>query len=885
MYLRQRNEIETAIARLACASQLWIDTETADWWTKSPKLSLIQVSDDGSDRRGDSVYILDVLQQPHCIRLFSERIMANPEIEKIFHNATYDVKFLGKSTAQNITCTLKLARKLGKQRLGVSNLQLKTLAAELCQFSDIDRDSQGSNWGQRPLNQRQLHYAKLDVVYLAQVHRHLLTHLGVSHTPAESVEEQPSVSANPNFTATDVRVAKECPRLFYLGHHSNCRTVFIPQESQVSGVGHDVHRLAQEFVNLAAADSRFSQLLTPPSEQLKVEQLSQDMQQLFYDRCFYPYLIKIISTNPDSAQRLEHIWQGLKRLIDHYAELLKRNRQTFHPDQIIPKTFIDSELRLKQSYQLPNGDEQTVSGQFDNLVYDGDRQRLCVVEYKTYQPADPSAQLMQVALYADLVHRQRQQPVDAAVYCVFREFQVYFYDWDELRSMRDMALLPHLQRMRDWLTWQPDSPNPPPKTYEERLCPLCPQQNTCQTFFLAAEQSSPVKAPSIAPIPTPEPAPSLSVTPNPTPTPPPTPPPVSPPASPSPEQVQYGEQLGEELTKVLNAFGVEVTYEGAAMGPSFIRVRLKPKLGVKVSSLLRLSDDLQVQLGISVPPMISPQAGFVSVDLPRNPAQIALFEQYLTPQSLPVTAPVRVAIGVNLENKLVEADLSDPNTCHFLVGGTTGSGKSEFLRALLLSVIQRRSPEHLKLALVDPKRVTFPEFENIPWLLSPIVKDSDRAIALMEDLVLEMESRYKAFEASRCNDLPTYNQRCLERNKPTKAPIICLFDEYADFMAEKEVAKVLELSIKRLGAMARAAGIHLIIATQRPEAKVVTPLIRSNLPGRIALKTASEADSSIILGGKQGQAQNLLGKGDLLYYGGSKLQRLQSLFAPKIDLS
>ena len=336
-----------------------------------------------ANRRGDSVYILDVLQHPHSIRLFIERIIANPQIEKIFHNATYDVKFLGKSRAQNITCTLKLARKLGKQRLGVTNLQLKTLAAELCQFSDIDRDSQGSNWGQRPLKPRQLHYAKLDVVYLAQVHRYLLTHLDGSHTPPERLEEQSSVSSNPNFSATDVRVAKECPRLFYLGHHSNCRTVFIPQDTQVSGVGTDVHRLAQEFVKLAAADSRFSQLLTPPSEQLEVEQLSRNMQQLFYDHCFYPYLIKIVSKNPNSAQRLEHIWQGLQRLIQHYAGLLKRNRQVFHADQIIAKTFIDSELRLKRSYQLANGDEQTVSGQFDTLVYDGDRQRLCVVEYKT----------------------------------------------------------------------------------------------------------------------------------------------------------------------------------------------------------------------------------------------------------------------------------------------------------------------------------------------------------------------------------------------------------------------------------------------------------------------------------------------------------------------
>ena len=129
---------------------------------------------------------------------------------------------------------------------------------------------------------------------------------------------------------------------------------------------------------------------------------------------------------------------------------------------------------------------------------------------KPYQPADPSAQLMQVALYADLVHHQRQEPVDAAVYCIFPEFQVYFYDWDQLRSMRDMALLPHLQRMQDWLSWQPDYPDPPPKTYEERLCPLCPQQNTCQTFFLAGEQASPVKSPSVEPIvtPTPEPPPT-----------------------------------------------------------------------------------------------------------------------------------------------------------------------------------------------------------------------------------------------------------------------------------------------------------------------------------------------------------------------------------------
>jgi S-DNA-T family DNA segregation ATPase FtsK/SpoIIIE len=334
----------------------------------------------------------------------------------------------------------------------------------------------------------------------------------------------------------------------------------------------------------------------------------------------------------------------------------------------------------------------------------------------------------------------------------------------------------------------------------------------------------------------------------------------------------------------LQSFGIGVDYQGAAVGPAFIRVKLKPHLGVKVSSLLKLSADLQVQLGIANPPLIAPQAGYVSVDLPRPDRQVARFEDYIQPQVMPPDTPVKIAIGVDLGGKLVEADLSDPNTCHFLVGGTTGSGKSEFLRSLLLSLLYRHSPEQLKVALVDPKRVTFPEFEQMRWLLSPIVKDSEDAIKLMEELVEEMEQRYQLFEVAGCSNLDAYNQQLARVKKPPVPRIVCIFDEYADFMAEKDIRNGLELSIKRLGAMARAAGIHLIIATQRPEAKVVTPIIRSNLPGRVALRTASEADSAIVLGGKQTEAAYLLGKGDLLYQVGAQLQRLQSLFAPKIQL-
>ena len=321
-------------------------------------------------------------------------------------------------------------------------------------------------------------------------------------------------------------------------------------------------------------------------------------------------------------------------------------------------------------------------------------------------------------------------------------------------------------------------------------------------------------------------------------------------------------------------------YQGAAVGPAFIRVKLKPHLGVKVASIVKLSADLQVQLGILLPPLIAPQPGYVSLDLPRSDRQVAQFDNYIKRQNVPEDAAVKIAIGIDLDGRLVEADLSDPNTCHFLVGGTTGSGKSEFLRSLLLSLLYRHSPDRLKIVLVDPKRVTFPEFEKMRWLYSPVVKESEGAIELMTELVEEMESRYRRFELASCGDIHRYNQ---QSSKPLPR-IVCIFDEYADFMAEKEISSQLEFSIKRLGAMARAAGIHLIIATQRPEAKVVTPIIRSNLPGRVALRTASEADSTIILGGKETAAAYLLGKGDLLYQMGAQLQRLQSLFASQIEL-
>jgi S-DNA-T family DNA segregation ATPase FtsK/SpoIIIE len=845
-YLTEAAEIQAIISKLSLCQTLWLDTEIADWNTNYPRLSLIQVLANPEDLTGENVYILDVLDKPDLVIHFINQILVKTQIEKVFHNANFDLTYLGGEIAKNITCTLKLARKISRKVLQVSNLQLKTLAVELCHFSNVDKEEQASDWRQRPLTQKQLQYAAMDTVYLVAVHRRLLELVNpdavsnIFNMVGKHSKPLTEKSDNTSLNVTKVRVAFECPRLFYLNHKFRDNTVFVPPNCSI-GIGNAFHKLADDFVSLAAVDPEFQVLFQPEAVQIKIEDVASQMQQLFYARKFYPSIQEILQKEPIKAQvMLQKVWPGLQGLIRQFAELLVSNRHYCSADTVIQKTFINEERKLEHYFNLPDSKLQRVAGEFDCLVFNFQFQRLCVVEFKTYQPVDPSAQLAQVALYSYMLWQKKKVPVDSAVYCVLPEFKEYKYTWEELENTVHKLIPYKLQQMQQWLTWEPPHPNPPPPTTQPHLCEICPQKQKCQTYFVS---------------------PDIYSTDN--------------------SQVSVNaDAIGEELVATLQSFKIMVDYQGAAVGSAFIRVKLKPHLGVSVNSILRLSKDLQVQLGLADPPFIAPQAGYVSVDLPRSDRQVARFADYIKSQVLPATAPVKIAIGVNLEGQLVEADLSDPNTCHFLVGGTTGSGKSEFLRSLLLSLIYRHSPKHLKIALVDPKRVTFPEFEEMQWLYAPVVKESDRAIELMDELVTEMESRYHQFEQAGCADLSTYNQT----SRQSLPRIVCIFDEYADFMAEKETRTALEQYIKRLGAMARAAGIHLIIATQRPEAKIVTPIIRSNLPGRVALRTASEADSKIILGSTETAAAYLLGKGDLLYQIASKLQRLQSLFASSIQI-
>lgn len=184
-YITEASQIIAIINKFTSAKILFADTEVADWNTAYPRLSLIQVLADTDNLNADRAYILDVLDKPDLVAYFVNQIMINSEIEKVFHNASYDLRYLGGSKAKNVTCTLKIAKKITRDRLSVSNLKLKTLAAELCQFTNVDTEEQASDWGRRPLTKKQLKYAKYDTVYLAHVHQRLLKVANRNYTTSE----------------------------------------------------------------------------------------------------------------------------------------------------------------------------------------------------------------------------------------------------------------------------------------------------------------------------------------------------------------------------------------------------------------------------------------------------------------------------------------------------------------------------------------------------------------------------------------------------------------------------------------------------------------------------------------------------------------------------
>ncbi|MHC5537194.1 FtsK/SpoIIIE domain-containing protein [Singulisphaera rosea] len=350
---------------------------------------------------------------------------------------------------------------------------------------------------------------------------------------------------------------------------------------------------------------------------------------------------------------------------------------------------------------------------------------------------------------------------------------------------------------------------------------------------------------------------------------------VTPPSSPRPDLSDWANKKLVGAVKKLQLQGQEVEPDGFEVGPTFARLKVRPVGKTNFKGVCNKAVDLRISLGLEVVPIVGSQAGCISIDIQRPDRAVVSLGDVLADAPEGLGGKPAFPVGQDVAGKSHWLNLADPSDCHLLVAGTTGSGKSEFLRAAIALLAARLTPDRIRFLLIDPKRVTFNLQRPSPYLRAPVAYDLDEALPLIETCMAEMDRRYQILEERKLSNVGELPPELLPR-------IVVIIDEFASFLEDKESKKVVTALLKRIGAMARAAGIHLILSTQRPDKDVVTPLLRENLPGRIALRVASKASSDLILGAPD--AENLLGRGDLFWKRGGELLRLQSPFVTQAEL-
>lgn len=320
----------------------------------------------------------------------------------------------------------------------------------------------------------------------------------------------------------------------------------------------------------------------------------------------------------------------------------------------------------------------------------------------------------------------------------------------------------------------------------------------------------------------------------------------------------------ETLVNTLKSFGVETKFLEAARGPSVTRYELQPAMGVKISKITGLVDDIALNLataGVRIEAPI-PNKAAVGIEVPNKKVDSVPFREMIESKDFSeTTSKLGAVLGKSISGDVVIADIA--KMPHILIAGTTGSGKSVCVNSIIMSILFRSTPDEVRLLMIDPKAVEFMIYNGIPHLLIPVVTDPKKAAGALAWAVTEMLNRYKLFSDNNVRDLAGYNSMAKKTEGMEPMPQIVIFiDELADLMMASPGET--EDSICRLAQMARAAGMHLVIATQRPSVNVVTGVIKANIPSRIALKVASQVDSRTII--DSAGAEKLLGKGDMLYF-------------------
>lgn len=340
---------------------------------------------------------------------------------------------------------------------------------------------------------------------------------------------------------------------------------------------------------------------------------------------------------------------------------------------------------------------------------------------------------------------------------------------------------------------------------------------------------------------------------------------------------------GEKLIDTLESFGVGAKIINVSNGPSITRYELQPDPGIKVSRIVRLADDIALNLastGVRIEAPIPGKAA-VGIEVPNKETRTVYLKEIIdTDEFKQHKSKLAFAVGMDVSGNVIVGDIE--KMPHMLIAGATGSGKSVCINTLIMSILFKSSPDEVKLIMIDPKVVELSIYNGIPHLLIPVVTDPKKAAGALSWAVNEMENRYKLFAQNNVRDIRTYNKTMKKHKSDLMPQIVIIIDELADLMmvASNDV----EDYICRLAQKARAAGIHLVVATQRPSVDVITGLIKANIPSRIAFAVSSQVDSRTIL--DMVGAEKLLGRGDMLFFpmGQSKPTRVQGAFVTDAEI-
>lgn len=656
---------------------------------------------------------------------------------------------------------------------------------------------------------------------------------------------------NERVSVTEVRNALRCPRLFALGRKLG-RSVAFPVGS--SCLGASFHRVMEQLSRVVTEPPpRFAQLPEGAPRDDVEARLSAWLLDLVIDE---------LATDAAYASmpgEVDDLAEAVRELSRHLSERLRRFAS---PPAAALVQLLHAGEQAIEARLGPGG--PFVSGRLDALYADP-RGGLEVVEYKLTDEANDELDRAQVALYRELLRLARDveaRPVILRFSPTLREVSMTEQASDAFLEQR---VLPVVSAMSEWAS----DGSSAPATRREDLCAACPVARECKESYPArvpARDDPPMAA--LRPRPGPESGLSAPVA-------------ISEPEAPADDAAgrREAEALKERILAELKREGaLAVCPQPPVVGPTLYLIEVSRPRGA-VRHLDRAAEDVRHRLaaedGVEVE--YEKAGGHRRFVVRRpEPRQVLLAPLLTAKRDLLSARPGRFVVGQCPDADVLCGDFSDSSTPHLLVAGQSGSGKSVLLQSIIASLVQYHAPSAIRFTLVDPKRVTFngAGFRGAvaAHLDGPVRFDVEDVLPVLDQLIEAMEERYLLFEAARVSDIGEFNEQATDSERLERR--ILVIDEFQDLITDKGAAQPFFAGIRRLGAKARAAGIHLVLATQRPDKDTVPPMVKANLGGKIALQVASKINSRIVL--DEGGAERLLGKGDLLANLGRGLVRAQA---------